>query len=79
MEFDVQAFDQILQAGFNKLWNLLPIPCTDVTDNAAPCAYHRSLNTAGALGLVLHFLNSTMTEISLQQVFALVLTTSSQY
>ena len=29
----------------------------------------RSLNAAGALGLVLHYLNSTMQEISLQQIF----------
>ena len=79
MGFNVQAFDWILQAGFNKLWNLLPIPCTDVTDNAVPRAYRRSLDAAGALGLVLHFLSSTMTEISLQQIFALVPATSSRY
>ena len=76
---DVQAFNRILQAGFNKLWNLLPIPHTDVMENAAPRAYRRSLYAVGALGLVLHLLCSTMTEISLQQIFALVLETSSQY
>src|ERR1700683_3293523 len=49
------------------------------TDNAAPGAHCRSLDVAGALGLVLHFLSSTMTEISLQQIFALVLRTCSEY
>jgi hypothetical protein len=37
------------------------------------------LDAAGALGLALHFVNSTMREISLQQIFALVPSTVSRY
>ncbi|KAJ7336786.1 hypothetical protein DFH08DRAFT_877471 [Mycena albidolilacea] len=56
-----------------------PIPCADVRTTGKPCPGARSLNAAGALGLVLHYLNSTMCEISLQQIFALIPTTVSQY
>ena len=38
-----------------------------------------SLDAAGALGLVLHYLNSMMREISLQLIFALVPSTVSRY
>jgi hypothetical protein len=37
------------------------------------------LDAAGALGLALHFLNSTMREISLQQIFALIPSTVTRY
>jgi hypothetical protein len=37
------------------------------------------LDAAGALGLALHWVNSTMREISLQQIFALAPTTVSRY
>jgi hypothetical protein len=79
MGFNVATFNRILGAGFNELWNLLPIPRTDVTNSASPRAYRRSLDAAGALGLVLHFLGSTMTETSLQQIFALIPATCSRY
>jgi hypothetical protein len=39
----------------------------------------RSLDAGGALGLLLHYLNSTMHEISLQQIFALIPATVSRY
>jgi len=39
----------------------------------------RSLDAAGALGLVLHYLNSTMWEISLQQIFTLIPSSVSCY
>ena len=58
--FNVATFNQILGVGFNELWNLSPIPHTDVTNSASPQAYHRSLDAVGALGLILHFLGSTM-------------------
>ncbi|KIM55807.1 hypothetical protein SCLCIDRAFT_30069 [Scleroderma citrinum Foug A] len=38
-----------------------------------------SLDSTGALGLVLHYLNSTMHEISLQQIFAIIPSTVSRY
>ncbi|KIM82644.1 hypothetical protein PILCRDRAFT_97457 [Piloderma croceum F 1598] len=79
MGLNVSAFDQILMAGFEESWNTMPIPRNDVAGTAAPCIYRQSLDAAGALGLVLHFLGSTMSEVSLQQIFALILTTTSQY
>src|SRR5882724_11549158 len=38
-----------------------------------------SLNAAGGLGLVLHYIHSCMTETSLQQIFGLVLATVDHY
>jgi hypothetical protein len=51
----------------------------DVSATGKPRLCARSLDAAGALGLVLHYLNSTMREISLQQIFALIPTTVSRY
>lgn len=79
MGFNVISFETILAAGFEALWNSTPIPRLDVSTRAAPRLYRRSLDAAGALGLVLHFLNSTMREVSLQQIFALIPTTVSRY
>ena len=77
--FNVATFNQILGVGFNELWNLSPISCTDVTNSASPWTYRKSLDAAGALGLVLHFLGSKMTKTSLQQIFALIPAPCSQY
>jgi len=79
MGFNIAAFTTILEAGFEEQWNTTPIPCHDVPVTAAPCTNWRSLDAAGALGLVLHFVNSTMQEVSLQQIFALVPATVSRY
>ncbi|KAE9395858.1 hypothetical protein BT96DRAFT_958416 [Gymnopus androsaceus JB14] len=40
-----------------------------------PRVHRRSLDAAGALGLILHYLNSTMLDVSLEQIFALIPTT----
>ncbi|KAG2079010.1 hypothetical protein BDR04DRAFT_997850, partial [Suillus decipiens] len=37
-----------------------------------PCLNWHLLNAGGALGFILHYLNSTMQETSLQQIFALI-------
>ena len=79
MGFNVAAFDRILMAGFEESWNSMAIPRDDVTRTASPRVYRRSLDASGALGLVLHFLSSTMSEVSLQQIFALIPTTTSRY
>ena len=79
MGLNVAAFDRILTAGFEESWNTMPIPRNDVAGTATPRIYRRSLDAAGALGLVLHFLGSTMSEVSLQQIFALIPTTTSRY
>ncbi|KAJ7620757.1 hypothetical protein DFH06DRAFT_1143861 [Mycena polygramma] len=79
MGFDVDTFDDIIQAGFGNAWYTTPIPQDDVRATGNPRPGARSLDAAGALGLVLHYLNSTMREISLQQIFALIPTTVSRY
>ncbi|KAF9480326.1 hypothetical protein BDN70DRAFT_832907 [Pholiota conissans] len=79
MGFDVSTFELIITSGFGLLWLSEPIPRNDTSTagNTRPGA--RSLDTWGALGLVLHYLNSTMREISLQQIFGLIPTTTSRY
>lgn len=79
MGIDVHTFNLILERGFTFLWNSRPIPRPDVSPTATPRLHRRSLDSAGALGLVLHWLNSTMRETSLQQIFALVPATTSRY
>ena len=79
MGFDVEAFDYILASGFAAAWYETPIPQEDTSTGGNPRPWCRSLDAAGALGLVLHYLNSTMTEISLQQIFAIIPTTASRY
>jgi hypothetical protein len=77
MGFDVATFDYIIYSGFGHLWSTTPIPRGDVSALGKPRLGTRSLDAAGALGLLLHYLNSTMREISLQQIFALIPTTVS--
>jgi hypothetical protein len=78
MGFDVATFHTIIAAGFGKGWYENPIPRSDAASrNARPNA--RSLDAEGALGLVLHYLNSTMRETSLQEIFALIPSTVSRY
>jgi hypothetical protein len=79
MGFDVKSFNHILYNGFEKHWNSVSIPRSDISSTAAPRAYRRSLDAAGALGLALHYLTSTMREVSLQQIFALIPSTVSRY
>jgi hypothetical protein len=79
MGFDVETFQYILNSGFELAWDETPIPRADVSTNGAPRIGARSLDAAGALGLVLHYLSSAMLEISLQEIFALVPTTVSCY
>ncbi|KAK7459484.1 hypothetical protein VKT23_009467 [Stygiomarasmius scandens] len=77
--FNVEGFNMILHSGFEDLWELNPIPWTDVPSTANPRAYHRSLDAAGALGLALHYLNSTVLETSLAEIFALIPSTVDRY
>ncbi|KAJ7752328.1 hypothetical protein B0H16DRAFT_1837427, partial [Mycena metata] len=79
MGFDVVTFASIVDGGFGATWAATPIPRNDVASAGKPRLGARSLDAAGALGLVLHYLNSTMREISLQQIFALIPTTVSRY
>jgi hypothetical protein len=81
MGVNVETFNlnNILAAGFGRLWNESSIPRDDTAAIGVPRPNRRSLDAEGALGLVLHYLNSTMQEISLQQIFAIIPSTVSRY
>ena len=79
MGFDVETFKLTVRSGFGALWFSQPIPCTDASRDGEPHPSRRSLDAWGALGLVLHYLNFTMLEITLQQIIALIPTTVSCY
>jgi hypothetical protein len=79
MGFNVATFDSILESGFEDHWNTTPIPRNDVSSSGIPYQSRRSLDAAGALGLVLHYITSTMLDVSLMQIFALIPSTVSRY
>lgn len=79
MGLNVEAFELILLGGFSDGWDSLHIPCNETPQNSMPCPHHRSLNAAGALGLALHHLYSTMQGFNLQQIFAIIPATCSRY
>ena len=60
--FNVETFELIVQSGFAEHWYTRPIPRTDSSSHGEPRPGARSLDAWGALGLVLHYLNSTMLE-----------------
>lgn len=77
MGLDVKTFDHVLNSGFASCWNQTPVHRNDTDPDGAPRPGRRSLDAAGGLGLILHYLSSTMTEISLQEIFAIVPSTVS--
>jgi hypothetical protein len=79
MGFDVATFNLILDVGFALAWMAAPIPREDAVGTGKTRPGARSLDASGVLGLFLHYLNSTMREISLQQIFALIPSTISRY
>ena len=79
MGLDVETFHNILDSGFQERWDSTSIPQPDVAFQGQPCLSARLLEASDALGLTLHYLNSAMLEISLQQIFALIPSTVSQY
>ncbi|CAA7259588.1 unnamed protein product [Cyclocybe aegerita] len=79
MGFDVATFNFILESGFVQTWLSTPIPRTDTSRSGDPRPGSRSLDPPGALGLVLHYLSSTMLDVSLQQIFALIPATVVRY
>jgi hypothetical protein len=79
MGIDTSTFRAILAAGFGHLWYTLPITRPDTHAIGNPRAERRSLDAEGGLGLVFHWLSSTMRQLSLQQIFALVPSTVSRY
>jgi hypothetical protein len=79
MGFNIHTFQNILNAGFRDLWHSTPIPRNDVSTHGTARITRRSLDAEGCLGLVLHFLSSTMAETSLVQIFAVVPASISRY
>jgi hypothetical protein len=75
----VATFDYLMDSGFRNAWNSRPIKRTDTNQAGASRKGARSLDVAGGLGLALHFLCSTMSQTSLQVIFALVPSTVSRY
>jgi len=73
MGFDVVTFRKLLEGpeGFGARWETMPIPRNDVSSAGGARGHRRSLDGAGALGLILHYLGSAMHKVSLQQIFAL--------
>ncbi|KIK65157.1 hypothetical protein GYMLUDRAFT_240466 [Collybiopsis luxurians FD-317 M1] len=74
MGFDVVTFCFILEGRghFADIWNSTPIPRNDISHIGVPRAERRSLDAAGALSLVLHYLGSAIFKVQLQQIFAIV-------
>ncbi|KIK32391.1 hypothetical protein CY34DRAFT_19081 [Suillus luteus UH-Slu-Lm8-n1] len=79
MGIDVDTFASLLTSGFAQRWYEMPVPRNDVNQGGDPRIERRSLDAAGALGLVLHYLSSTMHAISLQQIFAIIPSTVTRY
>ncbi|KAG2048889.1 hypothetical protein BDR06DRAFT_984583 [Suillus hirtellus] len=72
MGIDVLTFKFILTSGFASLWYHKSITHPDTNLQGIPHLNSHSLDAGGALSLVLHYLNSTIHETSLQQIFALI-------
>lgn len=81
MGFDVRTFRFLLEGHghFADVWESTAIPREDVSTNGVPRLVQRSLDAAGALGLVLHFLGSAILEVQLQQIFAVVPSVLNRY
>jgi hypothetical protein len=79
MGVDCDTFDYLLDMGFRDLWNSHTIPRDDVATAGAPRIDRRSLDAEGGLGLVLHYMSSPMREKSLQQIFAIIPSSTSRY
>jgi hypothetical protein len=77
MGVDVETFHTILDSGLQDCWDTTTIPCPDVASGGQPRLGAHFLEASSALGLTLHYLNSAILGISLQQIFALILSTVS--
>ncbi|KAI7965579.1 hypothetical protein MJO29_001327 [Puccinia striiformis f. sp. tritici] len=68
MGVDVRTFEALL-THFSQAWDNTTISRSDVNSHGAPRLHKRSLDAAGGLGLLLHWLSSTMAGHSLHQIF----------
>ncbi|KAI7943600.1 hypothetical protein MJO28_011128 [Puccinia striiformis f. sp. tritici] len=78
MGVDVNTFDDLLDR-FTVRWNFTTIDRADVNPNGEPQPGRRSLDAAGCLGLLLHWLCSTMAAYTLQQLFGITPAVCSRY
>ncbi|KAA1077710.1 hypothetical protein PGT21_017098 [Puccinia graminis f. sp. tritici] len=78
MGINVRTFDDLLDR-FSSSWNFNTIDRADVNPNGEPQIGRRSLDAAGTLGLVLHWLCLTMSSYSLQQLFGVTPAICSRY
>jgi hypothetical protein len=79
MGIGVSVFETLLKAGFQHAYDSQPVPRNDVDPTKPTRLTYRSLDAAGALGLVLHHLNSTMCDKTLQQIFGITPSVCSRY
>jgi hypothetical protein len=79
MGVNVETFNYILDQGFALLWNSRPIPRERTTIASEPRANVQSLDAAGALGLILQYLASSIHINSLVLIFAVIPSTASRY
>ena len=77
MGFNVETFGYILLSGFFMSWYTMSISYNDTNIFGDPRPEQRSPDAAGAFSLVLHHLNSTIQETSLQQIFVIIPSTVS--
>ncbi|RPA77984.1 hypothetical protein BJ508DRAFT_203240 [Ascobolus immersus RN42] len=76
---DTRVFHFLLQqGGFEHAWNSTPLPRRD-NFSVKPRPLGRSLTAAGALGLALHYLNSTMRDVDLHLIFGIPPAVCSRY
>ena len=79
MGFDVATFQAILEAGFAQRWCTTPIPHANVNPAGRTRLNGRSIDAPTVLGLVLHYLSSTVHEVACQEIFAVVPASASRY
>jgi hypothetical protein len=70
MGIDLATFESIL-VPFNLAWSSSTIPRANVTPVGKPQPHRRSLDAAGGLALIFHWLSSTMAVYMLQQLFSI--------
>jgi hypothetical protein len=79
MGLDCATFEMILQGGFERDWDGGAIPRMDTRVDGVPRLGRRSFDSAGALGLALHYLASAIPSVSLQLIFTLIPSTVCRY
>jgi hypothetical protein len=70
MGIEVTTFESLL-VPFDLAWSGTTIPRANVNANGAPQLSCQSLDSAGGLALILHWISSTMSGYLLQQIFSI--------